>query len=90
VNVVNKSAYSQGWNLVLARNASEIRVEAFLHLLGNRGSSLRGSEHHVNQATYVTVRHNFSRPYRDYSVSAQCTQDYRPGLLSDVPSGLSE
>ena len=44
----------------------------------------------MNQATYVTVRHNFSRPFRDYSVWAQSTQDYRPGYSANVPSGLSD
>jgi hypothetical protein len=38
-------------------------VKPFLYPLRNRRSSLRGREHHVNQTTYVTVRHDFSRPF---------------------------
>jgi uncharacterized protein (DUF885 family) len=38
-------------------------VKSFLYPLRNRRSSLRGREHHVNQTTYVTVRHDFSRPF---------------------------
>jgi hypothetical protein len=30
----------------------------------------------------------FSRPWRDQSRFVAVTQDYRPGLLSTVPSGL--
>ena len=67
VDMINRAAHSQGRDFILSRNASEIGVKPFLHPLRNRGSSFRGSEHHVNQATHVTVRHNFSRPYRDYS-----------------------
>ena len=38
-------------------------MKPFLYFVADRGSSFRGGENNVNQATYVAVRHAFSRPF---------------------------
>ena len=88
MNVVGGTADRQGWNSVLACDAAEIGMKPFPHVVPDPGPSLRGSKHHVNQTTYVTVRHAFSRPFRDLILFVcKCTQDCRPGLLSGRPFG---
>ena len=38
-------------------------MKPFLYFVADRESSFRGGENNVNQATYVAVRHAFSRPF---------------------------
>ena len=66
MNVVGGTADRQGWNSVLASDAAEIGMKPFPHVVPDAGPSLCCSKHHVNQTTYVTMRHAFSRPFRDW------------------------
>jgi len=80
MNVVGGTADRQGWNPVFAGDAAEIGMKPFPHVVRDTGPSLRGSKYHVNQTTYMTMRHAFSRPSRDWFLFV-CKGD--PGLTSN-------
>src|ERR1700722_19902400 len=63
MDVITNPAYRQGFYSVLPCDAAEISMKPFLYFVADRGSSFRGGENNVNQATYVAVRHAFSRPF---------------------------
>ena len=56
---------------VLASNASDVSVKTFLRLARNQRLTLDSAEDHVDEAGYITVRHRFSRPIRDYARDVQ-------------------
>jgi hypothetical protein len=78
--VVRGTAYRQGWNTVLARDAAKIAMNPFGHTVVDRWPSLRCAKHHMNQTTYVTVRHGFPPSLPKFGF---CVQVY-PGPTSWV------
>ena len=80
MDVVSRAANGQSWNSIFPGDAAHIAMKPFPGVFPDRRPAFRGREHHMNQATCVTVRHGFS-PFN-------CTQDWSPGTFSAVPAGL--
>jgi hypothetical protein len=77
-------ANSQCWNSILPGDVADIAVKHFLDIFVDHRPAFCGREHHVNQATCVTVRHGYSR---EFVLPVECTQDECPGIFSAVPGG---
>ena len=60
MDVVSGAANGQCSNSTLPGDAADVGVKHFLDVLANHRPAVCGPEHHVNQATCVTVRHVFS------------------------------
>ena len=73
--MVGGTAYRTYMNFIFARDPAEISMEPFPDLVPNKGSSLGGREYDVDQATYVTMRHGFSRPFGTSPVGCESIQE---------------
>src|ERR1700722_16692580 len=86
--MVSGSAHRRGRYSILPCDPAKIRMKPFLHLVADQRPPLRSGKHDMNKTTDVTVRHTFSRPFGT-TRSCQVYPGLRPGLFSDVPSGLN-
>ncbi len=85
MDVVRGSTNGQCWNSILPGDAAHIAVKHFLDVFANHRPPFCGREHHVNQATCVTVRHDYSR---EFVFSFECTQDGVLGYSQPSLAGL--
>src|SRR6267154_1202109 len=95
MNMIGDSTNRECGHTVLASNASDVSMKTVLRLARNQRLTLDSAEDHVDEAGYITVRHRFSRPIRDYAGDAQFyparsgKSPNRAGLFSFVHSGLA-
>jgi hypothetical protein len=92
MHVVRSATDCQRVDSVSMRNASKVNIEALLDIRSNCRAALRGRKYNVDKTAHVTVSHGSEdQPsLRDFGPECQCTQDWRPGLLSAVPAGLHQ
>ena len=88
MNVISGAACRKYLNFIFARDPAEIAMKPLPYFVPDERSPFCGSKDDVDQATYVTMRHGFSRPFGTYRYF-DVYPGLRPGLSSAVPSGLA-
>ena len=75
MNMVVSAARRKYLNFIFLRDPAEIAVEPLANFVPDERSPFCGREDDVDQATYVAMRHRFSRPFgtcRCYNVTQDC------------------
>ena len=76
VNVIGYASDRDRHHRVLARDPAQVSMQSIPHPFPNCRLSFAGAEHHVNQARYVTMRHENQPSLTGLVFLAHCTQHW--------------
>ena len=76
VNVIRYASDGDRHHRVLTRDPAQLSMQSIPHLFPDRRLSPAGAEHQVNQAKYVTMRHENQPSLTGLVFLAHCTQHW--------------